>query len=131
MSKVFLGGTCNESNWRAFMESNLTVDYFNPVVDDWTPDCIEKENDEKNNHCDTHLYVINSMMTGVYSIAEAVQSSLTKDKMTIFHVMPVGFDDGQLRSFEAVCKLIEGNGGIAYIDVDLTRTMNLINEALG
>lgn len=41
--KVFLGGTCNNSKWRDELIPNLTVDYFNPVVDDWTPEAAKKE----------------------------------------------------------------------------------------
>ena len=48
--KVFLGGTCNESTWRDEIIPLLEeagIDYFNPVVEDWTEDCIEIENIEK------------------------------------------------------------------------------------
>jgi hypothetical protein len=38
IGKVFLGGTCNESTWRTELIGMLNgIDYFNPVVDDWTP----------------------------------------------------------------------------------------------
>ena len=37
--KVFLGGTCAESKWREKLIPLLKCDYFNPVVDDWTPEC--------------------------------------------------------------------------------------------
>ena len=40
--KIFLGGTCNESTWRDELIPNLTIDYFNPVVKDWTPDCMKE-----------------------------------------------------------------------------------------
>ena len=36
MKKVFLGGTCNDSLWREELIKKLEIDYFNPVVDDWT-----------------------------------------------------------------------------------------------
>ncbi len=38
-NKVFLGGTCNESTWRDRVIKDLKIDYFNPVVEDWTPEC--------------------------------------------------------------------------------------------
>ena len=41
--KVFLGGTCNESTWREGLIKALKIGYFNPVVDDWTPDCMAEE----------------------------------------------------------------------------------------
>ena len=37
--KVFLGGTCNNSKWRDKLIPMLNIDYFNPVVDDWTEEC--------------------------------------------------------------------------------------------
>ena len=41
--KVFLGGTCNESTWRDDLIKALKINYFNPVVEDWTPDCQQEE----------------------------------------------------------------------------------------
>ena len=43
IKKVFLCRTCNESTWRDDLIKKLTIDYFNPVVDDWTPECMEEE----------------------------------------------------------------------------------------
>ena len=40
--KVYLGGTCNNSNWRNKLITILKVDYFNPVVEDWTPECMKE-----------------------------------------------------------------------------------------
>ena len=37
--KVFLGGTCNGSRWRNELIPLLECEYFNPVVEDWTPSC--------------------------------------------------------------------------------------------
>lgn len=129
MSKVFLGGTCNETTWRNDLIDVLGVDYFNPVVEDWTADCIAEENRQKHVLCNIHLYVITSDMSGVYSIAEVVQSSLTEGKTTILHVIPDGFGKSRLESLEAVCGLVSSNGGIAYIDDDLHRTARVINYA--
>lgn len=126
-NKVFLGGTCCETTWREELIGNIQIDYFNPVVDDWTEDCIEIENKEKETLCNIHLYVITSDMQGVYSIAEAVQSSLTKGVSTIFHVVPDGFSRSQIKSFEAVRALLISNGAIAYIDNELLRTARVLN----
>ena len=54
MKKIFLGGTCNKSNWRDIFIEKATKaglnsqSYFNPVVDNWTPDCVIIENKMKN-----------------------------------------------------------------------------------
>ena len=129
MNKVFLGGTCAETTWREELIKVIDVPYFNPVVDDWTQDCIEIENKEKAIFCNVHLYVITKEMIGVYSIAEVVESAMNSGKITIFHVMPDGFDPAQLRSLKAVAGMIRGHGGIAYIDTDLHRTARVINFA--
>ena len=127
-SKVFLGGTCNNSTWRDFLIPSIQVDYFNPVVKDWTPECKAIEDIEKKSKCDIHLYVITKEMTGTYSIAESVDSAYTKGKITIFHVIPDGFDIGQLKSLYAVVDIIKKAGGIAYVDTDLMRTARVINN---
>ena len=50
-NKVFLGGTCNESTWRNELIPLLKIDYFNPVVEDWTPECQAEEERQKNEEC--------------------------------------------------------------------------------
>jgi len=127
MNKVFLGGTCAESSWREDLIKNLQVDFFNPVVDDWTEDDQKIEEKEKADKCRIHLYVITREMTGVFSIAEAIESSMTQGKTAILHIIPDGFTEHQIKSFSAVCKMIIKHGGIAYMDSDLQRTARVIN----
>jgi hypothetical protein len=119
MVKVFLGGTCNESKWRDELIEMLKVDYFNPVVEDWTPECMEEEIIQRET-CDYCLYVITPRMTGVYSIAEVVDDSNKRPEKTLFSVV-VGeegnngewltFTTGQLKSLSQVGKMVERNGG--------------------
>ena len=129
MSKIFLGGTCNNSTWRNQIEKLVQVPMFNPVVDDWTEECQAIEMDEKENKCDIHLYVITSQMTGVFSIAEVMDSVHNKTKKTLLHVIPDGFNKGQLKSLQAVVNLVRLRGGIAYIDNDINRTVKVLNYA--
>lgn len=129
MSKIFLGGTCNNSTWRSQIEKLVQVEMFNPVVEDWTPACQAIEMEEKAIHCDVHLYVITIEMTGVFSIAEVIDSVHNKSKKTILHVIPDGFDEGQLRSLKAVIDLVRLRGGIAYVDSELKRTSRILNDA--
>lgn len=129
MSKIFLGGTCNNSTWRSQIEKLVQVAMFNPVVDDWTEECQAIEMDEKENKCDIHLYVITSQMIGVFSIAEVIDSVHNKTKKTLLHVIPDGFDKGQLKSLQAVVNLVKLRGGIAYIDDKLNRTARVLNYA--
>ena len=55
--KIFLGGTCRKSKWRDKLIPLLTMDYFDPRVRDWTPECVVNENKEKD-LCDIILYVM-------------------------------------------------------------------------
>lgn len=127
MNKVFLGGTCNNTTWRDDLMPLLDVSYFNPVVQDWTPDCQDNENYQKNVECNVHFYLLNDKMKGVYSVAEVLDSANQSGKVTILHVIPDNFDDDQLKSLKAVVKLVINRGGIAYIDSDLYRSARVLN----
>lgn len=125
--RVFLGGTCNDSTWREELIPLLEerdVEYFNPVVDDWTEECQKIEDDVKANPLTVNLFVITSQMTGVYSIAEMVDSVHVKSYATIVLVLSDGFDDGQLKSLKAVTNIIEKRGGM--VAKTLTHAANLL-----
>ena len=115
--KVFLGGTCNESTWRNRIIIMLNIDYFNPVVDDWNPECMKREIKERE-LCDYCLYVITPKMTGVYSIAEVVDDSNKKPSRTVFVILrddgKAIFDEGQWRSLKSVAAMVERNGGKVF-----------------
>ena len=118
--KVFLGGTCNESTWRDSLIKALKIDYFNPVVDDWTPACMAEELKQRE-VCDFCLYVITPKMTGVYSIAEVIDDSNKRPMKTIFCVLPtdenLSFTDGQMKSLNQVGKMVKANGGNWFGDL--------------
>jgi len=133
--RIFLGETTNESPWREMLKDHIKldekIDYFDPIVEDWTPDCIDIEEKEKELNCDVHLYVITSAMTGVYSIAEAVQSSNTKNKQTIFIIVNDGnYGDGQLRSLKGVGELIKKNGQGSYITTSENSIYSILKKVL-
>src|SRR5687768_12798989 len=81
--EIFLGGTCNGSNWRDQLKPLLTIEYFDPVVTDWNEEA-QKREIEKRETCDLVLYVITPRMTGVYSIAEAIDDSNKRPEKTLF-----------------------------------------------
>lgn len=123
--KVFLGGTCNESKWRDVMIEFLKadgIDYFNPVVDDWTEECQKREIGERKN-ADFVLYAITPKMTGVYAIAEVVDDSNKRPEKTILVVLfddgDDSFDKGQLKSLKAVAKMVENNGAEHFISLSV------------
>lgn len=132
MSSVFLGGTCNESKWREELISKLTIDYFNPVVPDWTDECMVEERKQRE-ICDYCLYTITPRMTGVFSIAEVIDDSNKRPNKTIFCLLDIDyaditpddtgygfieFDKWQLLSLEQVGKMVERNGGKFFTDLD-------------
>ena len=113
MNTVFLGGTCNGSIWRDTLIPMLGVSYFNPVVPDWTPEAYEEELRQRKT-CDFVLYVITSEMTGFYSIAEVVDDSNKRPLRTVLCVLKDGFSAAQLKSLEAVKKMVANNGGNVF-----------------
>ncbi len=132
MKKVFLGGTCNESKWRDNLVEMLdkNVQYFNPVVEDWTEEHRLKEIEEREK-ASVLLYVISPLMTGVYSIAEATSDSVKHPEKTIFCVLDrdidpegkvVNFTESQRKSLEATKELIKTNGA--------TVASSLVNVAM-
>ena len=119
MKRLFLGGTCNNSTWRDKLIPMLEIDYFNPVVDDWTPDCMAEEIKQRET-CDFVLYVITPEMLGVYSVAEAVDDSNKRPEKTIFCFLtePIICGEGtlyfslaQTKSLNAVGEMVNENGG--------------------
>jgi len=124
--KVFLGGTCNGSAWRRDLIpflNNAEIDYFNPVVDDWTEEC-KAEEIRQRQECDFCLYVITPSMTGVYSIAEVIDDSNKRPERTLFWYVsdffPLvkNFSEGQRRSLRSVAEMVENNGGKAFSEDD-------------
>ena len=115
--KWFLGGTCAETTWRDELMPLLKargIDYFNPVVDDWTPECQEIEEIEKNSRCNVHLYVITEEMQGVYSIAEIIHSAhlantygTSVDKVLFFILDSPTWTRSQIKSLTATMKMVD------------------------
>jgi len=129
--KVFLGGTINGSLWRDEVIGKITMDYFNPVVDEWSEQDVLNEEREKE-VCDWLLFVITPLMAGVYSIAEAVDASNKCPEKTIFCVLD---DDGsstwsecQVKSLNQVKKMIRGNGAVVLDDLD--EVVRFLNDDL-
>lgn len=120
MLKVFLGGTCNESTWRYNLIEKLNIDYFNPVVEDWTEECMVEELKQRQ-ICDFCLYTITPQMTGVYSIAEVIDDSNKRPERTIFCLLEKWdgecFTPSQIKSLIQVGRMVERNGGEFFTDL--------------
>jgi len=131
MARIFLGGTCNNSTWRDDLIKKLEVDYFNPVVPDWTEEAYQQELAERET-CDKCLYVITPKMTGVYSIAEVVDDSNKRPEKTVFCFIGfdqgLAFDKGQAKSLDKVGVMVESNGG-KYLKT-LDQVANYLNSSI-
>jgi len=132
MIKVFLGGTCNDSDWRDRLIPMLEIEYFNPVVEDWTPECQDEEIRQRK-ECDYCLYVITPRMIGVYSIAEVVDDSNKRPDKTLFCVLDTDgnlvFSEGQMKSLRQTMKMVANNGGTVFdLLNDVANFLNRMNE---
>ena len=126
--KVFLGGTCNDSQWRDQLIPLLAIDYFDPVVDDWT-EAAQQEEIKQRETCDYCLYVITPKMAGVYSIAEVIDDSNKRPAKTIFCVLPKDeretYTKEQKKSLDEVGNMVKKNGGQFFTDLhDVAEFLN-------
>jgi hypothetical protein len=73
---VFLGGSCNPTTWRTDqaipMLAAANIPYYNPQVDNWTPDLVEIEAKEKEK-AGCLLFVIDATTRALASILEAAE----------------------------------------------------------
>ncbi len=123
---IFLGGTCKDTDWRSeFINQWKKLDHpkqkgwelFNPIVDDWTPECAEKENKVKSTAM-VNLFVITPEMSGPYSCLEAMYCVDNYKSKTIFVIYDLngGFKSniGLLKSLNECAKLLESKGCIIH-----------------
>jgi hypothetical protein len=125
MKRVFLGGTCNQSNWRKQMMvyvNNQNMEYFNPVTDDWNDDAQANEIRERES-CDFCLYTLTPKMTGTYSIAEVIDDSNKRPEKTVMVLLKEDgkerFTKAQWKSLSAVAKMVKRNGGQVFDNLKL------------
>lgn len=116
---VFLGGTTNKSTWRAeflklINDTNSKIKCFNPVVENWTQECIDIENFVKH-HAKYHIYVLTPRMMGVYTIAEMCESAHNHTKKTYFHIKDEDCDD---------------NGNTIYWEPHMKNSLNATSNML-
>ena len=139
--KVFLGGTVNKSTWRDELIPKLEVDYFNPVVEEWTEKARLQELEERKT-CDYLLYVLTPKMTGYYSIAEVTDDSFRRPDRTIFCYLEN--DDGQKftiqqqKDLQFLSKKVIKNGAIylrtlddiaQFLNSAVTRKKSILKES--
>lgn len=131
--KVALFGTCNGSQWRDELIPLLNIEYFNPVVEDWTPECQAREVEERAN-ADYVLYGLTPRMVGVFSIAELIDDSNKQPQKTLFVILkdkdnngdPVIFVPLIQKSMDAVAQLAMKNGAMQF--ASLKDVADYLNE---
>jgi len=123
MSKVFLGGTCANSEWREKLIPKLNIEYFNPVVSNWTPEC-QTEELKQREECDFVLYTLTRVYS-TYSIAEVVDDSNKRPEKTIVCIINEKLKDGKLamssqdiKHLDAVGRLVGRNGALYFKSLD-------------
>lgn len=112
----------------------LRIDYFNPIVEDWTEQCIEMEEFQK---CNFHLYIFTPAQTGFYSFIELMDSVYTKNiedeiPLTTFFNYSLyegntRFEEGKIKSLNAIGRKIESLGGV-WIKGTLGRVAETLNN---
>ena len=116
--KVFLGGTCNGSDWRNLIIPMLSVEFFNPTVKTWPLEGMEEKIPQRE-LCDIYLcFIVPSMDDSLYPIAEVIDDSNKRPQKTVF--VCIREDEGwkftysQWKSLSAVAQMVERNGGTVF-----------------
>lgn len=121
MKKVFLGGTCNGSQWRKGVIKNLKIHYYDPMRESWTPEMMEEELKQRS-ESDYCLYVLTPKMEGYYSVAELIDDSNKRPEKTIFSYLPDDegkkFSEVQLKSLKQVSEMVMQNGAKYFETLD-------------
>ena len=131
---VFLGGTCADSTWREELIPMLdseTIETFNPVVPDWTPECQEVERFHRATD-DICLYVITPEGEGFTSFVEVTDDSNKRPSRTILCILDGAngqFFTGHIKKCaDYTIEVVEGNGVLVFYDLEsLANYLNLIS----
>ena len=130
MKTVFLGGTCNNSTWRDLLIPQLSINYFNPVLEsgvEWTNEH-QQEEIKQRNECDINLYVLTPEMTGFLSVFEIGQDSKSKPHRTVFSYMEATggerFNQHDLKALRNMTKQLVKDGVSCVKFNDLPEYLN-------
>lgn len=88
--QVFLGGSCNPTTWRQnlaipYLEMN-NITYYNPQIDNWTPEVVELEHRAKQN-AQVLLFVIDDQTRATVTLIESAFMA-GDDKNIVFVFYP-------------------------------------------
>lgn len=92
--EIFLGGSCNPTTWRQtvaipYLETN-GISYYNPQVDNWTPEVVKIERRAKQN-AQVLLFVIDKQTRSTVSLVESAYMAGESTKLVLV-IYPFDFD---------------------------------------
>ena len=93
---VFLGGSCNPTTWRKDVAipalDKAGISYYNPQVDDWSPELVEVEARAKQD-ADALLFVIDAQTRAIASMLEAAEA-ITAGRHVVLAVLDIADGTG-------------------------------------
>lgn len=128
---VFLGGTSTGPDWRKDLIGLLNVNYFNPLVEEWTEEDAKKENEAKAN-ATMQAYCITPHAIGSYSVAELTSAAILNGERAVVLFMDTEdnqFDEHQQKSNEQIKALVAKHEG-KVVD-SLEEMAKYINDTMG
>lgn len=118
---VFLGGTCNNSKWRDAIIPKLQVKAFNPVVENWSMETQQIEENAKKEAI-ASLFVITPKQTGLYAIAEMTAAAIKEPDRTVVAFLEEDegdtWSEHQKASNQAIENLLKAEGAKVYHNLD-------------
>ena len=86
VKQVFLGGSCNPTTWRKDIAIPIldaaNITYYNPQVDEWTPELMKVEADAKRD-AEMLFYVVDANTRAVASMNEVVECICRNRKIVL------------------------------------------------
>eukprot|EP00936_MAST-01D_sp_MAST-1D-sp1_P001009 g1009.t1 len=86
VKQVFLGGSCNPTTWRKDIAMPIldaaNITYYNPQVDEWTPELMKVEADAKRD-AEMLFYVVDANTRAVASMNEVVECICRNRKIVL------------------------------------------------
>ena len=120
---IFLGGSCGSSTWRNKLIPMLNdnIDAFNPIVEDWTPECQEIEDYHKAND-DINLFVITPETKSTYSLFEIGVEATKNSKRTVVCFLDnengAEYDNHEKKSIKKIAQDLKSMGVEVYDNLE-------------
>lgn len=128
---IWLGGTCNGSQWRAKITELLKYPVYNPEQSQWTDEDAKNEISIRNK-ADVLLYVLTPKHKGYYTFMELGIDGATKPEKTFIVVLPDEdgevWGQGEKETLDRIQHYLETYG--ATFGVTLEEIAQKINEYL-